>query len=263
MPELKHIPLHEIDEPPLPMRARMNEAKLTELMNSIVNIGQRAPIEVKLVDGRYQINSGHRRFIAMQRLGRDRIMALVYGPEESCDVDAMVAENVDREDVNAAEEALFYAQVLEKYNLDEAGMCAKVKRSPDYIADRLRLLRQDELVFQAVLEEQINFAVARELNKCTDQSARRVHLDNAIRSGTSARVVAQWNSQWRASLSPVPANPEQPAAESPAPAAQPYRFACELCGGDKDPYNLVTIQVHKWELEECRKIMQEMAKQGG
>src|SRR5882672_2862677 len=134
MPELKHIPLHEIDEPPLPMRGKMNEEKLMQLMNSIVNIGQQLPAQVKLVDGRYQIASGHRRYIALQRLSRDTMMCLVYGHDEKLDLSAMVSENLDREDVNAAEEALFYAQVQEQHNFDEAGLCTFVKREPDYIA---------------------------------------------------------------------------------------------------------------------------------
>jgi len=262
MPELKYISLHEIDPPSLPMRAKMDDAKLAELMNSIVNIGQQLPAQVKLIDGRYQIVSGHRRLVALEKLGRDKMMCLVYGPNEPLDVEAMVSENEDREEVNAAEQALFYAQLLDARGWGEEELCRAVKRSPDYIADRLRLLRQDEMVFQAVLEEQINFSVARELNKVPDQLIRRAHLDQAIRSGTSARVVAQWNAQWRASLAPVTSASTQPDT-SPAPASSPaYHFACELCGGDKDPYNLVTIQVHKWEWERIKKAVEQLDKDG-
>ena len=259
MPELKHIPLHEIDEPPLPMRGRMDDGRLTELMNSIVNIGQQLPGQVKMVDGRYQIVSGHRRFIALQRLNRDTMMCLVYGPAEHLDVEAMVSENEDREEVNAAEQALFYAQLLEQRGWGEEELCRAVKRGPDYIADRLRLLRKDGAVFQAVLEDQISFAVARELNRVDDQAVRRTHLDQAIRSGTSARVVAQWTAQWRASLAPV-VESHSPSAQTPAPeSTPPFRFACEFCGGDRDPYNLVTVQVHKWELEKMKKLWPHLA----
>ncbi len=260
MPELKHIPLHEIDAPPLPMRARMNEAKLTELMNSIVNIGQQLPAQVKLVDGRYQIVSGHRRFVALERLSRDKMMCLVYGPDEKLDVDAMVSENEDREEVNAAEQALFYAQLIDQRQLDEASLCALVKRTPDYIADRFRLLRNDELVFQAVLNDEITFSVARELNRCTDEGQRRTLLDQAIRSGTSARVVRTWVDQWRAWQSPQAATPAQPTtetAEGPLPA---YKHCCAACGGDRDPYNLITVEVHKWEWEEMLRVKAEIDK---
>jgi len=244
------------------MRAKMDDAKLAELMNSIVNIGQQLPAQVKLVAGRYQIVSGHRRLVALEKLGRDRMMCLVYAPNEVLDVEAMVSENEDREEVNAAEQALFYAQLLEQRNWGEEELCRAVKRSPDYIADRLRLLRQDEMVFQAVLNEQINFSVARELNKVPDALIRRSHLDQAIRSGTSARVVAQWNAQWRASLTPAAANPNPPNA-APAPeSAPPFHFACEFCGGDKDPYNLITIQVHKWELERIKKALEQLDQAG-
>lgn len=263
MPELKQIPLHEIDEPTLPMRAKMDDGKLVTLMNSIVNNGQHTPAFVKMVDGRYQIVSGHRRFVALQRLGRERMSCLVFGPDENCDENIKVSENEDREEVNAAEQALYYAQLLDQRGLDEAGLCALVKRAPDYIADRLRLLRQDEMVFQAVLNEEINFSVARELNKVPDQVIRRSHLDQAIRSGTSARVVAQWNSQWRASLAPAPASPP-PSTDAPAPEAPPpYKHCCSLCGGDKDPYNLISIEIHRWEWDRIVQLLREIDKNGG
>jgi|SRR5215471_1445440 len=252
MPELKHIPLHEIDEPPLPMRAKMDDEGLTRLMNSIVNLGQHTPAHVKLANGRYEIITGHRRYVALQRLGRERMMCLVYGPEENADEALMVSENEDREAVNAAEQALFYAQLLDKHNLDEAGLCARVKRPADYIADRLRLLRKDSEVFTAVLEEKINFSVARELNRCDDEMHRRSFLDQAIRSGTSARVVKTWVDQWRSFANPAQQPTSQPTEQAPAPAAVPYHFGCDVCGGDRDPYNLITINVHKWEWEQMK-----------
>src|SRR5215831_14416559 len=144
------------------MRAQMDEGRLSELMNSIINIGQHTPAFVKVVDGRYRIFAGHRRYVALERLSRETMMCLLYGPDEKLDLETMVSENLDRDEVNAAEEALFYAQAMEERQLDEAGLCALVKREPHYIADRFRLLRQDELVFDAVLKNHIYFSVARE-----------------------------------------------------------------------------------------------------
>jgi ParB family chromosome partitioning protein len=263
MPELRHVPLSEIDEPALPMRAKMDDTKLAELMNSITNIGQQLPAQVKMVNGRYQIVSGHRRFIALGRMSRDTMMCLVYGPDEKLDVEAMVSENEDREEVNAAEQGLFYAQLMEQRSWGEEELCRAVKRTPDYIADRLRLLRQDPLVFQAVLNGDIPFSVAREVNKVKDEAVRRSYLDQAIRSGTSARVVARWVGEWRGSL--VTANDKPtPPSEAPAPASvEPYHFCCAVCGGDKDPYNLATINVHRWEWEAILRVWVEYNKNLG
>jgi ParB/RepB/Spo0J family partition protein len=255
MPELRRVPLHEIDEPQLAMRATLDDAKLLELQTNIATIGLLQPIGIFAREGRYEIEFGHRRFLAVRNLGWRDIPALVFGDDELQHGAAMVAENTLREDVNAAEEALFYAQLIERRNLDEEKLCALVKRSPDYIGDRMRLLRQDEQVFDALLHDKLNFSVARELNKCEDEAQRRYFLHQAIMAGTGARVVRGWIDGWRATLAPPPAVPAAPDEPSPAPPVEPFKVACELCGGDRDPYNLVNIYVHRWELEEIKKVL--------
>lgn len=256
MPELRRVPLHEIDQPQLPMRSQMDDAKLHELAQSMAAQGLLQPIGIFPSDGRYEIEFGHRRFLAAQQLGWPDIPALVFSPGELQNGAAMVAENTLREDVNAAEEALFYAQLLERYGWDESTLCDRVKRSPDYIGDRLRLLHQDESIFNAVLQERVNFSVGRELNKCGNEEMRRYFLDQAIRSGTAARVVAQWIRDWQAQQQPQQAAPVAPDVVTPPPPVDPFKPACALCGGDKDPYNLVNIYVHRWELAEIKKVLQ-------
>jgi ParB/RepB/Spo0J family partition protein len=262
MPELKNIPLHLIDEPDLPMRASMDEQKLLELQNSITNIGQRLPAEVIEKNGRYEIRTGHRRFVVLQRLGREHMMCLVLQAGEDAGYAGMLAENAEREGVNRAEEAVWMAQLVEKHNTTEDQLCALVKKSPDYVGDNFRLLKTDEQVFTAVLERKINFSVARELNKCDDQPMRRNFLDQAIRSGTSARVVTEWVRNWRISTGGAPTPVAQPQAESDSNGVPAYAIQCEFCGGHKDPYNMVSVYVHKWELENMKKIIERLAREG-
>jgi ParB family chromosome partitioning protein len=263
MPELKHIPLHLIDAPEIPMRDVMDEEKLTSLMTSIAAIGQRYPGEVIERDGRYEIRTGHRRYVALQRLGRETMMVMVLKPEEDAGFAAMLAENSEREDINRAAEAVWMAQLVEKHGCTEEQLCALVKKGPDYVADNFRLLRNDERVFNAVLAREINFSVARELNKCTDPLMRANYLDQAIRSGTSARVVAEWVRNWRVNTGGIPVPVQEPAPSGDATAIPAYQIACELCGGHKDPYNMVSIYVHKWELEHIKRLIEQAARSDG
>jgi ParB family transcriptional regulator, chromosome partitioning protein len=259
MPELKRVPLALIDEPQMPVRVAMDEHKMAELVDSMREIGLLQPIVLKPADGRYEIEAGHRRFRAALTLQWTDIPALVFETHELAAGAAMLAENVIREDITAAEEAVLFDEAQDKYKLDEAGLVARFRRSPDYIGERLRLLRGDMNVFAAVIERKISFSVARELNKCTDQPHRSYLLDAAIRSGTGARTVASWIAQWRAQ--PVQAvsaaNPTEPSGPL-EPASDPG-IACCLCGGARDPYNLVSVYIHKWELEEIQKMMKKLA----
>lgn len=255
MPELRRIPLADIDEPELPARVAMDEAKLNELADSMADIGLLQPISLVHKDLRFEIEAGHRRYMAAKQLNWRDIPALVFEPGELVAGAAMLAENVVREDLNAAEEAILFLQTQEKYGLDEAGLVARFRRSPDYIADRLRLYRDDEEVFNALLLRKINFSVARELNKCSDQHQRRYFLHQAIVADAGARAVAGWIRDWKATTGMMP--PPAPVAESPTVTHEQVdgRPRCEFCGGDRDPYNLVNIYIHRWELEELRKVL--------
>lgn len=249
MPETRLILLSEIDAPPTPARVAMDDQKLAELRESMRTTGLIQPIAVVAEDGRYTLHCGHRRLICAQDLEWESIRAEVYHPSETAALAAMLHENIFREDLSAAEEALLFAQAAEEQHLDEAGLCALFHVNADYLGDRMRLLRDDEKVFQALLARQINFSVARELNKCPDQEHRRYLLDIAVRTGYAARVIAGMVRQWRMNTQPAPVIPSPaPADASPEPAAE-YRQECCICGGYKDPWAMVNVMIHKHELD--------------
>lgn len=255
MPKFSKVLLAMIDEPQNPIRFTMDEAKMQSLCDSMRDIGLLEPIGLKRVGERFEVEYGHRRFRAAIHLGWSEISALIFNSKELTEGAAMLAENIEREEITAAEEAVLFAQAQEQFNLDEAGLCARFKKSPNYISERLKLLRNDEAVYKAVAERRITFAAAKELNKCTDEGHRRYLLDSAIRSDASAKVVMGWVCQWKAYV-PSPetiATPE--GAPPPPPPVIEHGIECCMCGGFRDPYNLVSVYIHKWELEKLREIM--------
>ena len=279
MPEFRRIPMGRILEPEMPARAEMDTDKMQELVESMHAIGQIEPVTVEQHDAMYELMTGHRRFLAARRLGWTELSALVYKEGAANKLALMLHENVVREDLNPAEEALFMAQAREQLQLDEAGLCALFKRKSEYIGQRFALLRGDAEIFSALQRREIRLGVAHELNRITDEGMRRYYLDCARRGDPPARVVHQWVQAWigqerarQAMLSAGGATPAGPPAgdggaspagdgagaagdvSSAAPAAS---FGCELCGGDRDPYNLVTIRIHSWEWE---RILEQVAK---
>lgn len=252
---LLKIAMDQVLEPELPAREGMDEGKLEELKESMAAMGLLSPILVCEREGVYEIVAGHRRYLAARALGWKEIQAILFDNPAAAKEAAMLHENVVREDLNPGEEAIFIAQLIDKYNLDEAGICKMMCKGANYIADRLRLLRGDPEVLLALRQGKITFASARELNKFDDEVMRRYYLDAAIRSGCASRVVTDWLNQWRASKVTVAEQPPVAAAANESAAIEPYRMHCEFCGGDKDPYNLVNINVHRWELEEIKKVL--------
>lgn len=251
------IEMGAIAEPELPARETMDEQKMLELSESMSAIGLQQPIIVEEMSSGFRIVAGHRRFLAARRIYWTHIPALVY-PAGAVDVIAvMVHENACREDLNPAQEAVWFMQLIEARHLDEAGICALTKRSPTYIGDRLALLRNDERVFEACRSGEISFAVARVLNRFKSESMRRYYLDAAIRAGTSAKVVEQWLRDYEAqTLTNVAEAVERSTTvASVAVEDSPDKVKCMFCGGDRDPYNLVAVMIHKWELAHILKAL--------
>lgn len=253
--QVLQIPIDQVLEPQLPAREGMDTGKLDELKESMAMLGLLSPILVVDRGGVYEVVAGHRRLLSARALGWKEISALVFDDSDSAAEAAKLHENVVREDLNPGEEAIFIAQLIDKHHLDEAGICKLLHKGPNYIGDRLRLLRGDEQVLLALRQGQITFAAARELNKFDDETMRRYYLDAAIRSGCASRVITDWLNQWRMNRTTVNQVQDQQ-TEQPAPQPiEPYRMHCEFCGGDKDPYNLVNINVHRWELDEIKRVL--------
>jgi ParB/RepB/Spo0J family partition protein len=234
----------------------MDATKLGELAESMGAIGLQQPVILRECSTGYEIVAGHRRLLAARMLDWANIRAIVY-PEDWRDADAaMIHENVVREELNPAHEAILYAQLIETRGLDEAALCALVKRSPDYIASRVGLLRGSRDVMEAVRSGEIALAVASILNKFPDDSMRRYYLDAAIRAGTSAKVVRQWLDLYNAQGAQITSAQYQEGVARVAEAhTEPTSIQCFLCGGARDPWNLISVMIHKWEVAQIEAVM--------
>ncbi len=260
--QLLNLPLSSILEPELPAREKMDDDKMRSLQDSLRAQGQLIPILVVKRGANWEVADGHRRYIAFKFMGWPSIRALAF-EKDGLDLEAAkVHVMLEREDWNPAEEATYYDLLMKKHRLDLDGLCALVKRGENYISDRMRLIRGDPRIFQALREGLINFGVARELNKVTDEAFRGSYLDQAIRSGTSWRVVASWVQGWRDMGSPR----IEPATPNPASVAvgadQGYHRRCTFCGGDLDQQNLVDVVAHGWELEMLKAVLKTAGERG-
>lgn len=255
--EYRELRLDEIVEPPLPVRAGIEEAPLEDLAASIRLVGVLQPIIV-VPDGMlHEIVAGHRRYLAAQRAGLDKVPCVIHPEKGIAKEAAMLHENIFREGLTAADEALFYAELIEKYDCTETALCQMVRQSVAYVNQRLELLRDGGGLFEAVRERKVSFSVARQLRRVKDERQRVFLLRQAIESDASERVVRQWVEQWKLDSLPTP----PPAAEADLSRADSPStdtgLRCFLCGGDKDPQNLRLLYVHWWEQAALEKMLRE------
>lgn len=245
--EFKELPLGLIDAPDLPSRSEMDDAKLDELVASIRANGLIQPINVARVGDRFEVVAGHRRRIACERAGLVVAPCIVY-PSRDAALDAVqFAENRHREELSAADEAIWFAELLEKKcDGDIEKLCGLVGEKLSYVDNRLSLFHGDTDVFAALQRNHIKIGVAHELNKCPDPHYRRYYLDLAIRCGATVTVVVGWLTEWKQLFGNQPAAPRPAVASDPSmPDADEHPFTCEVCGKHDNVHLIRQINIHQ------------------
>ncbi len=257
MAEYKIIPIEVIDEPELPVRTQMDEQALEELAADIKLNGIIEPLVVSLVDGRYSIWAGHRRYLAARKAYLEELPCMVYAAGELPREAVMLSENICREDLTAAEQGWFILELVEKLKLSMDDLTRRLRRSENWINERVDLVQKDAQVAQAVAQRFISHAVAKELLRCPDEKHRQYLMKLAIDHGCTARTVAyqvgQFKQQQQAVLAgsgPAPA----PAPGFQAPDLTPH---CVLCGMKDSPENLVQKNVHWYHWDPIKKFLRE------
>src|ERR1700729_2033833 len=120
------IPLDQIDRNPYQTRSQFDEAKLSELAQSIAASGVVQPIVVRpLSGGRYQLITGERRWQASRKAAKATIPALVRQEPAEQTLAMTIIENLQRADRNAMEQARAYQRLSQDFNLTQEQMATR------------------------------------------------------------------------------------------------------------------------------------------
>jgi ParB/RepB/Spo0J family partition protein len=247
------LPIELVDDPERPSRESFDEGKMNELVASIRDAGLIQPISVVEDGGRYRVLAGHRRLIACRALSHVTIRARIYPKNTPLSQVIQVHENAIREDLNAAEEATWWWELLERECGGDTNKLADLLRiSRDHVERRLALKTGDPDVFSALAQSLISAGVAEELNRVKDRGRRVMYLDAAVRGGATRSLIRQWRQQGEALdalQGAVKVSPETD-GEAAAPPAPP-RLACELCDQGVEAGAIEMMYVHR----HCRRSM--------
>lgn len=148
-------------------RKNFKKEELDELANSIKKYGVLQPILVrKLNNNKYQIIAGERRYRASKIAGLKTIPAIIkdFNDEESFNLS--IIENIQRENLNAVEEAYAYKTLMENYNYTHQNIADKVGKSRSHITNIIRLLNLPDVVLSHLINGNIEMGHARALINC-------------------------------------------------------------------------------------------------
>jgi ParB family chromosome partitioning protein len=126
---------------PFQPRVHFDEARLDELAQSIRSNGVIQPITVRRAGSKYEIVAGERRWRAAQRAGLLRVPILVKDVPDEKLLEVALIENIQREDLNAIDEALAYRRLSEEFHHTQDEIATAVGKDRSSIANYLRLLK--------------------------------------------------------------------------------------------------------------------------
>jgi ParB family transcriptional regulator, chromosome partitioning protein len=185
--EQQDVQLDLIDANPLQPRTHFDEVALKELAQSIEAHGVVQPVLLRRKYGRYELVAGERRWRAAQLAGLERIPAVVRDVADNDMLELALIENIQREDLNAIEEAQAYKKLIEGVGLTQESLAARVGRDRSYITNYLRLLRLPDDLQRLVAEGKLSTGHARTLLGLEQVDEQRRVARRIIERGLSVR----------------------------------------------------------------------------
>jgi len=138
---VKELPVEDINPGRFQPRTNFDEEKLLELTNSIKNHGVLSPILVREVGlNKYEVIAGERRLRASKNAGLKTIPTLIDQKQDKDALESALIENLQREDLNAVEEARGYDRLKREFGLTQDEVAASTGKARSTIANSLRLL---------------------------------------------------------------------------------------------------------------------------
>jgi ParB family chromosome partitioning protein len=168
-------------------RTSFDEAKLQELAQSIRASGIIQPLLVRRRGGLFELVAGERRWRAAQLAGLTRVPAIVREIADENLLELALIENIQRQELNAVEEANAYKRLIESLGLTQDEVAKRVGRDRTFITNYLRILRLPTEIQTLLEQEKLSFGHARALLGVTDPQLQRRLAQRIFKNNWSVR----------------------------------------------------------------------------
>lgn len=182
------IPLTNISVNPQQPRHVFDEDALQDLINSIKENGILQPLVVSEFDGgKFEIIAGERRFRSAKEIGLETVPAIVRSVSEQQKLELALIENIQRENLNAIEEAKGYKRLSDEFNLTHEEIAKKVGKSRSQITNIIRLLDLPERVQDALTGGEITVGHAKVIASLEGEADQMELFKSIVRKNLNVR----------------------------------------------------------------------------
>ena len=214
----KLLPIHKVEPNPHQPRRDFDEEELAALADSISIHGILQPLTVReLPSGYFQIIAGERRWRAARLANLREVPAVVIEADDKKVQELALIENLQRQDLNAVEEALGYQSLMAEYGMTQEEAASRVGKSRSAVANALRLLQLNDEILEHVRAGSLSAGHARAILSIKSEKKQLSAAQKIMALGLSVR---------QAELLCKNMNKE-PAPEKPTVFAVDYVAECE------------------------------------
>ena len=187
--EAKLLKISLIQANPSQPIKRFSDEELKELSESIKQFGVIQPLLVKKQGPIYEIIAGERRFRAAKLAGLTEVPVLVRSYDEKLSREVSIIENIQREDLNAVEEALAYQSLISEYDLSQEELAERLSKKRTTITNSLRLLKLEEEILNYIREGKLKEGHGRALLAIPEGKKRLALARECVEKKLSVREV--------------------------------------------------------------------------
>lgn len=204
---VEQVNLEQLNVSPYQPRKRMDPEAIAELASSIAEKGVLQPLLVRPSETGYEIVAGERRFRAAKQAGLSTVPVIVKNLNDQETLEIAIIENLQREDLNAVEEALAFKKLME-FGLSQEDVGKAVGKSRSAVANTLRLLQLPEAALNALADERISAGHARAI-LAQPESDQNWALEQILEHNLNVRQSEELKRPEFSALTPKSDNPNQ------------------------------------------------------
>jgi ParB family chromosome partitioning protein len=187
-PRVRDIPIDNVIASPLQPRNQFIEAPLDDLVDSIRQHGIIQPLIARLVNGKYELIAGERRWRASKKLGLTTVPVIERAASDRDVLEMALIENLQREDLNPIEEAAGYVRLAKEFTLKQEEIATRVGKSRASVANAMRLLDLHEDIQIHLAQRHITVGHAKAILALKDGDTQKLAADQIIRRKLTVRA---------------------------------------------------------------------------
>jgi len=184
---VQRVPLNRIRPGALQPRKDFSPEALRELADSIREQGIVQPLIVRERGDHLELIAGERRWRAAQLLGLAEVPIIVREADDRAMLELALIENLQRENLNALEEAHGYSELLGQFQLTQEEVAVKVGKSRAVVANSLRLLKLPPIVQSYLRDGRISVGHAKVILGLTNEKQQQLAAERVIKDGLNVR----------------------------------------------------------------------------